>query len=687
MKKLFLAFGCAFSWLAAQPAMAQYYIVPNLRAGRNPGYVNTDGEGRYDLGQPGWNLLVTGDAATQSAPAWSPVQTLPFGFQMNGQTFNSYKVSTSGVLTFTTSATSVPATFNTALPSPQIPDNSVCIWGLLMTASNDYMISKTFGTAPRRQHWIQFNSASLPTGSTSVPITGGFVYCSMVLEEGSNKVYMVWQRSGPNGQTLTAGIQLDGTQAVQVPASPNVSIPDLGDATPADNAYYEFTPGTQPALDIAADLLRLPNSATRQSSVSIRGAFRNLGTQTITNLTANYRVGNGPVVSAPLSGYSVGLFDTATFVHPTAWQPSAGGVIPLKVWFSSPNGGVDQQPSNDTLRATVVVADSSMRRKVVQEDFTSSTCPPCRPGNINTRNINTQPANRNKFVEIKYQQNFPAPGTDPYYTVESGARFNYYSGSFVPYMLLDGTAAWDQVGGGNSNYYTAATLNQYYARPALARITGDYTLTRGNTVTVSANIKPLLPVPADRMVVHMVVTERETRNNARTNGETRFYDVMKKMLPNQNGTNMPATGSGQTFTLNQTFNISTLPASQAVENFDSLRVVVFVQDLVTKEIYQGEYLNLRNPLGTRHAQSGTAFELAPNPSTGQTTLYTSLARPETVRVEVLDVLGRVVLERKQLALGSGAQEIPLNLTQQAAGLYTVRLVTSQGVRTSKLTLE
>jgi hypothetical protein len=681
MKKLFLIVGCALSWLASQPVVAQYYVVPQLRAHQNPGAVNTDGEGRFDLGLPGWTQLVAGDASTQTTPIWSPVQTLPFGFQLNGQTFNSYKVSTNGVLTFSTSASTVPATFNTALPAAQIPDNSVCIWGLLMTASNDYMISKTFGTAPRRQHWVQFSSVSLPAGGTSIPASGGFVYCSIVLEETTNKVYLVWQRSGPNGQTLTAGIQLSSTQAVQIPTSPNVSIPDLADATPADNAYYEFTPGTQPPLDVAGNYLRLPNIAARLSNVPIEGVFQNLGSQNINSLTANYRVGNGPVVSAPLNGYNVATLDTGVFVHPTPWQPTSGGVIPIKVWLSSPNGGIDSQTSNDTLRTTVVVGDSTMQRTVVEEDFTSSTCGPCRVGNINTRAINTMPANHGKFVEVKYQQNFPAPGNDPYYTAETGARFNYYGLNAIPYMMLDG--GWN----GNSQIYTGAILDQFRSRPGLARVTGEYTLTRGTSVTVTAHVKPFFSLPAGRMVVHMFITERETRNNARTNGETRFYHVVKKMLPNELGTPVPALASGQVFNVNQAFNVSTLPTAQAVEHFDSLQVVVFMQDLVTKEVYNGGELLLLNPLATRNPQSGQAFELAPNPSTGHTTLYTTLARPETVRVEVLDMLGRVVLERKQLALGTGAQEVPLDLAQQAAGLYTVRLMTSQGVRTSKLTLK
>jgi len=682
MKKLLLLSGVVLGGLATKPALAQYYLIPNLQAQQNPSGVNTDSEGRFDLGQPGWTQILAGSAATLAAPAWSPVQTLPFGFQMNGQTFTSYKVSSSGVLTFSTAATGVPTTRNYALPIAQIPDNSVCIWGTLMTADNDYLVTKTFGAAPYRQHWVQFNSASIPAGGTSSPIATAFVYCSIVLEETTNKVYLVWQRSGAQGQTLTAGIQLNATQAVQVANAPNTSIPNLADISPIDNAYYEFTPGTQPTLDVAGRQLRLPRTAALQSNVTIRGLFQNMGTQNIASLTANYKVGNGPVVSAPLSGFNVASLDTAVFVHPTAWQPTSGGVIPVKAWLSGPNGGTDAQPSNDTIRTTIVVADSTMRRKVVEEDFTSSTCGPCRSGNINTRNVNHMVgANRGKFVEIKYQQNFPAPGNDPYYTLESGSRFGYYNGSFIPYMIMDG--GWNE----NSQSYSSTVLNQFQSVRALARVSGDYSLTGNGLVTVRATVRPFMTVPAGRLVTHVVITERETRNNARTNGETVFYDVMKKMLPDQNGTVMPALTSGQDFVVNQFYDVSRLPATQAVEHFDSLRVIVFVQDLVTKQIYQGEEMTLKATLSSHSSQNGPVFALAPNPSTGRTRLLLNLPRPETVRVDVLDGLGRTVLSRPQVALGAGAQEISLDLGRPAAGLYTVRLTTTQGLRTSKLTVE
>ena len=349
----------------------------------------------------------------------------------------------------------------------------------------------------------------------------------------------------------------------------------------------------------------------------------------------------------------------------------------LKVWVSGPNGQPDGNPNNDTLRTTVLVSDSTMRRLVVEECFTSATCPPCRPGNVVVENVNH--SNPNKQVVIKYQQNFPGAGDDPYYTVESGARRGYYGINAIPYMTLDG--GWNN----NSQSFTTPILNQYQAKPALARITGSYTLT-GTTVTAAAQIRPFLNFPAGRLVAHTVVTERRTTGNVRSNGETVFFHVMKKMLPNQNGTPLPALTSGQNFPLNLSFNVATLPASQAVEHFDSLQVVVFVQDVVTKDIYQGASLVLPRVAGTRSAQLGTAFSLVPNPGSGATTVHFALALPETVRVEVLDVVGRQVFARTA-AVGTGLQEVPLALPGQAPGLYTVRLTTNAGTRTGKLTLE
>ncbi len=677
MKKLLLLVGLVVC--TQQAAQAQYYYTEFLNAGRNPGGLNINSE---QPNQAGWTQILFGQNAMLTVPQWTDVQALPIPFRFNGQPMTHFKVATSGVLTFDTLAVTPPAAVNTRLPSAQVPNKSVCIWGLGAKAG-DYIVTKTFGTAPNRQHWVQFNSYSEP-GNANVAYT----YWAIVLEETTNKIYLVDQRTGYNANTplltLTLGVQINANTAEQLVASPNVDTTtgDSDDDTPADNSYYAFIPGLRPAYDLALRAINTPAVAIRQSPIPITGRLQNLGSQTISSYQVGYKINNGPAVTGTITGAGINSLANGVFSHPTPWQPTTSGYYSLKMWLALPNGQADIDPSNDTLRTNILVADSTMRRKVVQEDFTSSTCNPyCRLGNINTRAINTQPANRGKFVEIKYQQNFPAPGNDPYYIAAGRARFSYYGGPGIPYMILDG--GWN----GNSQSYTAAVLNQFHSQPALARIQGSYSLTGGRNVAATATIKPFFDAPAGRLVAHMVITEREVRLNARTNGETRFYDVAKQMLPNQNGTPLPAMTSGQNFTLSRSFDVSTLPTAQAVEHFDSLQVVVFVQDIVTKEVYQGESLTLLRPTATRNIHTGPTFVVAPNPTVGRCAVEMTLTRSEIVRVDVLDGLGRVVLTRPAQMLSAGNQQLDLNLSQQSAGLYTVRLTTDTGVNTRKLTLE
>ena len=217
--------------LAAAPLSAQYYYLPSTVNG-NPGGLNTDAE--YPVGgglATSWTTISTAPAAT---PAWSSTQTLPFGFNFNGSAVTQYKVSTSGVLTFDVTATTPPGYTKAALPDASIPNNSVCIWGLASVGTNDLIVNKTFGTAPNRQHWVMFSSYG-QVGSTC------WTYWAIVLEESTNKIYLVDQRNSCTGATLSLGIQVNSTTAYSVAGSPSVAIQAGTDATAADKAGTPIT--------------------------------------------------------------------------------------------------------------------------------------------------------------------------------------------------------------------------------------------------------------------------------------------------------------------------------------------------------------------------------------------------------------------------------------------------------------
>ncbi|MBK9479022.1 MAG: hypothetical protein IPN99_09335 [Bacteroidetes bacterium] len=198
-------------------ANAQYYYIPFVNAGQNPGNLNNDPEFPFGGGMAaGWNNIL---GATNANPAWSATQTLPFGFSFNGAPVTQYKVSSSAILTFdVATALAAPTYTKAALPSALIPDNSVCIWGLAGKGTNDYVSTKTFGTAPNRQYWIHFSSFGYGTVASD---GSNYTYWSIVLEETSNNIYIVDSRTGGYASTkkVSAGIQINSTTAYSIAGS------------------------------------------------------------------------------------------------------------------------------------------------------------------------------------------------------------------------------------------------------------------------------------------------------------------------------------------------------------------------------------------------------------------------------------------------------------------------------------
>lgn len=90
-------------------ANAQYYFNTINPAGQNPGNLNNDPEQPFGAtgvtAANGYSSIIANGTTTLT---WSSAQTIPFNFSFNGQAVTSYIVSNTGVLTFTTSATTVP---------------------------------------------------------------------------------------------------------------------------------------------------------------------------------------------------------------------------------------------------------------------------------------------------------------------------------------------------------------------------------------------------------------------------------------------------------------------------------------------------------------------------------------------------------------------------------------------------
>jgi hypothetical protein len=385
MKTKITFLSIVFTVIISFGAVAQYNCYPFKNIGINPGNLNNDVEDIYPTAATGWTQVM----ATSATPAWSANQTIPFSFTFNGTAYTSYKVSSTGVLTFTTTATNVPAVANEALPSANIPDNSICAWGIELTGSNDKIWYKTFGTAPNRQYWIHFNSAS------SADIQNGFTYWSIVLEETTNNVYVVDQRtycrdasSNPcsGNVSLTVGVQINSSTAVQATGSPNIAsgTTNGGSVTDVtDNSYYIFTSSVYPDWDIVMTSLTLPKLSKVNTALPITGTILNAGKSNITSFRLNYSVNGGATVQKTITTSVVSGGKYSYTADP--YTPATPGMYyNIKVWTDNINGSNnDENPANDTLSAKIFVNQGiSAVKRVLIEEYTTVPCGYCPDGHI-----------------------------------------------------------------------------------------------------------------------------------------------------------------------------------------------------------------------------------------------------------------------------------------------------------------
>lgn len=690
MKKLLLLFGLIGAGITQSNAQG-YYMIPET--GGNPRNLNQDLEWPLGGGLPaGWATLWQG---TSSTPVWTNVTAIPFAFQFNGQSVTHFKVSTTGVVTFDTAASLVPTADNRTLPNDTIPDNSICVWGLRPVARTfsgatniqNYILTRTFGTAPNRQFWIYFNSYAEPN------IQQGLAYFSVVLEEGSNLIHIVDQKtqcftsagqSCTNRTGLTLGVQVNSTTAIQIDGSPNYQNRGGTGPNPDDNHYFSFYPGTQPAIDLRAQQIAIGNDlAIANAPFTLTAQFRNIGSAAFTSGTLQYSINNGTPVSSTISGRNDASLATFNLSSATTWSPTVAGAYTIKMWIDAPNASTDGNASNDTITKVVNVWENFEPRKLLHEVFSSSTCPPCRPGNIRLNEIVDQ--RLGKYTTIKYQYNFPGAG-DPYFTTEAQARGTYYGGiTSVPTMILDGSS-WT----GNPGSYTTNIFDTHQEKPSFVKIEATQQVDAADQrIRISVKITPYNNLPSNT-VLRVAVVERLTTRNVRTNGETEFKHVMKKFLPNPSGT--PVTGvnpnTSRTYEFDYTFpgqyrlptgasSAINLATEHSIEEFDDLIGVVFLQNESTKEVLQSEWSGA-SPFSVLKEIKLADLNVSVFPNPAQKEFTLQFDNMKTGSVRIMDVSGRVMLSRELTAIESTTFDV----SDLQTGIYFVE-ITTDGKRAVK----
>lgn len=277
-------------------------------------------------------------------------------------------------------------------------------------------------------------------------------------------------------------------------------------------------------------------------------------------------------------------------------------------------------------------------------------------------------ANKADVINIQYHTAFP--GYDRFNVQnqsDPAVRALFYGVSSVPYAITNGGFY------GQSYDFTEDGISQNeITRLALKDALFDVSVTgeiSGNSFNIEAAVKSNTDLENVNMNVFTAILEKSVLADVSGQGEVEFKNVLKDILPDAAGLNI-----SRNWNINETEDISYSWNIQNTENPENLVAVVFIQDEVTREIYQAgtsEEIIFTSSNNNLQIAPGAAlsFNVYPIPASDRI-FISSKHLPGKFRMSVFNHTGKI-LETLQ----GDFSELPmeLNVNEYKAGIYFIRL--------------
>ena len=422
-------------------------------------------------------------------------------------------------------------------------------------------------------------------------------------------------------------------------------------------------------FDVAMESLNMPTTlGLNNAPFTFEGTLRNYGGATITSATINYSVNGGTPVTESLSGLSIAPYDTYTWTHTTAWNPSTIGTYSVDFYALPINGTFDQNTSNDNLNVSLEVLTATADRVVLAEEFTSSTCGPCasfNPGYKQLLDANSANTETGRVTSVKYQMNWPSPGNDPAYNQEAADRRVAYGISGVPDVVYSG-----------SNIPTSqANIDIVKDVPSLANLSAEWSAT-GNYIQCDATVNALADLGSN-VVLHMAMIEKQINHSIQTNGETVFYHVFRKFMDGSDGHSMSNLTAGNTYThyANSTISLNAAPAQGSFDFWvgtSNMDIIVWLQNNTTGEVLQSAYGKYTTSSINEMDDVARFIAVYPNPSNEVAGIELDLIDRSDVTLNLVNSLGQTVYTSSK-SLDAGIQKIEVSTATLSAGLYFINV--------------
>ena len=487
-----------------------------------------------------------------------------------------------------------------------------------------------------------------------------------------------------------------------------------------------------PSYDMTVQNLLIYEHNYSTTATPITGTLQNLGFNAVTSYTLNYQANGGAVVSTPVTGVNIAPLATATYNSGTPFSPSSAGTYAIKVWCSNINGNADQNPSNDTARASGFYYPqvTGLNKKVLLEEFTGAGCPWCPGGAMTLRDIAA--ANPNVIEVAVHSADIndlgisPAIDADKMQTPEGEALVQAVGTGF-PTAVIDRLYDFDNgslgvgipvyVGGqGNSSAWgTTCAFRYTQATPVNVSLANKVYDAGTNTLTVDVNATFLNSLSQGTYNINLYVVEDsvitsgtgyDQDNSIYTSGSGNGFTTalpiynMPSTIPNNGQPNSwthnhvlrrmagstwgtvgiipSAPVAGTTYTKSYTVSIDPTWRAQFCH------IIGVVQEYNTN-------VNLRTvlnsveasliPLGVNETSLFKNLTVYPNPASTMAKVEMDLKEDAIVYVSVANYLGQTVIAPDANNLNAGIHTVNIPVSNLATGLYFVK-ITVNGETTS-----
>jgi hypothetical protein len=239
-------------------------------------------------------------------------------------------------------------------------------------------------------------------------------------------------------------------------------------------------------------------------------------------------------------------------------------------------------PSGKILLTTKIhfnQASTALQKVVLLEDFANVSCVPCVTSNRIIESLINVTYGPRKIAVVKFPANFPS-SVDPFYLANKpvcDSRMAYYNILSAPTLIVDGILR------------PIATDSNKVKETIDERLTQDSPFNISVTsnvhdssyfVDIDIEAGSISGINLNDIVVYTVLTETNIEFNEApgSNGETRFFNVMRKLFPSHDGKLLSSINQPVTFNWEDEL-ISTW-------TIDNLHIVSFIQNVQTKEILQ-----------------------------------------------------------------------------------------------------